>query len=102
MNLRLISGRMVAIVWAQAEQIVSTMTDVIRDISLSSDSAVFSAYSAVFSLFGRADFLPPLEILGAATPQPILITTIWVLIIRGTRGAAGWSGDRWGGRASTG
>jgi hypothetical protein len=95
MNLRLISGRMVAIVWAQAEQIVSTMAAFIRDI-------LFSSYSAVFSLFGRADFHPPLEIPGVATPQPILITTIWVLITRGTRGAAGWSGDRRGGRASAG
>jgi hypothetical protein len=70
-NLRLMSGRIVAIVCAQAEKIVSTMTDCIRDILFSSDSAVFS-------LFGRADFLPPLEIPGAATPQPILITTNWI------------------------
>jgi hypothetical protein len=74
-NLRLISGRIVAIVCAQAEKIVSTMTDCIRDILFSSDPAVFSSDSAVFSLFGRAGFLPPLEIPGAATPQPILITT---------------------------
>jgi hypothetical protein len=46
-NLRLTSGRMVAIVWAQAEQIVSTMTDCIRDILFSSDYAVFSSDSAL-------------------------------------------------------
>jgi hypothetical protein len=75
------------------------MTDCIRDILFSSESAL--RLRRVLPV-RRADFLPPLEIPGAATPPRIRITTGWVLITRGTRGAAGRSGNRRGGRASTG
>jgi hypothetical protein len=51
---------------------------------------------APINMFGRADFLTPLEIPGAATPQPILLTTIRILITRGSRGATGSAGAQRG------
>jgi hypothetical protein len=57
---------------------------------------------APINMFGRADFLTPLEIPGAATPQPILLTTIWILITRRSRGATGSAGAQRGGSGFNG